>query len=66
MVGDGIGAPLDEGHDQASVRGQEHVQERHRGDLSAMRDRQFDDLRLVHKQRTAKHVVLDLLTLFMA
>jgi hypothetical protein len=66
MVADGIGAPLDEGHDQFAVSGQEHLQERHRIDLSAMRDRQLDDVRLVHKQRTVEHVVLDLLALFMA
>jgi hypothetical protein len=65
MVREGIGAPLDEGQDQATVTGQEHVQERHRRDLGAMRERQFDDLRPVHEQGLTEHVVLDLLALFM-
>jgi hypothetical protein len=30
-----------------------------------MRERQFDHLQLVHKQRTDEQVVLDLLALFM-
>jgi hypothetical protein len=61
-----VGAPFEEGRDDGTITRQEHVQERHRGDLGAMRDRQFDDLRLVHEQRMAEHVVLDRLALFMS
>jgi hypothetical protein len=66
MVGYGVGASLDEGQDQGSVAGQKHVEEGHRRDFDAIRERQFDNRPRVREQRLTKHVVIDVPVRFVA